>query len=94
MKEKTKKEIFVIFLIGVISIGIALYFILTKPISSPNEEKKITETPPTTIKGVPLSEIQIAACNTADEVGTCETNLKKLNIVTVEECCKYLGKCC
>lgn len=42
----------------------------------------------------PLSELQITACNSADEGGTCETKLLKLDLVTPEDCCKYLGTCC
>lgn len=43
---------------------------------------------------VPLSELQITACEAADEGGTCFTKLPDLNLVSTEECCKYLGKCC
>jgi len=43
----------------------------------------------------PLSDIQVTACNAADKAQTCETRLPKLvGLVTKEECCKYLNKCC
>ena len=46
------------------------------------------------INKVQLSEIQITACNSADKGGTCDTKLASLNIVTKEQCCQALGKCC
>ncbi|MEM2919037.1 MAG: hypothetical protein QXY62_06030 [Candidatus Altiarchaeota archaeon] len=48
----------------------------------------------TTIEGLPLSDLQISACEAADEGGTCFTKLPELNLVSAEDCCKYLGKCC
>ena len=41
-----------------------------------------------------LTELQITACVSADEGGTCDTKLPELNIVTKEKCCQSLGKCC
>lgn len=41
-----------------------------------------------------LSELQVTACNTADEAGTCDTRLVELGIVLKEDCCKILKKCC
>lgn len=41
-----------------------------------------------------LSEMQIVACDTAHESGTCGTRLAELGIVLKEDCCKSLGKCC
>jgi len=41
-----------------------------------------------------LSELQVAACDAADEAGTCTTRLVELGIVLNEECCQFLGKCC
>jgi len=41
-----------------------------------------------------LSDIQVTACNTAHEAGTCETRLAELGIVLKEDCCEVLGKCC
>ncbi|MBI2522807.1 hypothetical protein HYW19_00285 [Candidatus Woesearchaeota archaeon] len=41
-----------------------------------------------------LSDIQIAACETADEAGTCDTRLAEIGIVLKEECCEILNKCC
>ena len=41
-----------------------------------------------------LSDIQITACDTAHEAGTCETRLAELGIVLKEDCCEILGKCC
>ena len=43
---------------------------------------------------ITLSELQITACNAADQGGTCFTNLPKLDLVSPELCCKALGKCC
>ena len=41
-----------------------------------------------------LSDIQIAACNAANEAGTCDSRLAELGIVLKEECCEVLSKCC
>lgn len=41
-----------------------------------------------------LSELQIAACNSADEAKTCDTRLPEIGIVLKEDCCEALGKCC
>ena len=41
-----------------------------------------------------LSDIQITACDTAHEAGTCETRLAELGIVLKEDCWEVLGKCC
>ncbi len=41
-----------------------------------------------------LSELQTEACNTADKAGTCSTRLGEIGIVTKEDCCEVLGKCC
>ena len=54
-----------------------------------------TETPTTLDQAnTPLGDMQIAACNAADKANTCKTRLAKLGVVTTEECCKYLQKCC
>ena len=41
-----------------------------------------------------LSDMQVTACNTANEAYTCDTRLAELGIVSKEDCCKALGKCC
>lgn len=41
-----------------------------------------------------LSEFQVTACNSADKGNTCDTKLPELELVTKEECCEILGKCC
>lgn len=41
-----------------------------------------------------LSDMQVTACNTANEAGTCDTRLPELGIVSKEDCCHALGKCC
>lgn len=40
-----------------------------------------------------LDDIQVEACETADDQGTCDL-LDGLGIVTCQECCDNLGKCC
>lgn len=50
--------------------------------------------PATTFAEAPLSELQTEACNNADAGGTCESKLKELGVVPLEDCCEYLGKCC
>lgn len=49
---------------------------------------------PYTPPSVQLSELQIMACNTADQHGTCDSRLAEVGIVLSEECCQALGKCC
>ena len=63
-------------------------------------ESKIEEAKPLQAgEGLPveyksLSDIQITACNTAHEAGTCDTRLADIGIVLKEDCCEVLGKCC
>lgn len=64
---------------------ISLIYAASKPV----EEKDLTED-----NELILSETQIIACNSADMGGTCESKLAELNIVSINDCCKYLGKCC
>lgn len=40
-----------------------------------------------------LDDLQIDACEAADESGACQ-KLFGLSIVEIEDCCKYLGRCC
>ena len=42
-----------------------------------------------------LNEAQIVACDAAQEGNTCKTKLTNLvGLVTLDDCCKKLGKCC
>ena len=55
----------------------------------------ITTTPATTTPdNIPLSDLQKGACDSADIGHTCQTKLADLGIVSPDECCKYLNKCC
>jgi len=45
-------------------------------------------------KKTQLSELQVAACNSADAAKTCDTRLAEIGIVLKEDCCRELGKCC
>jgi hypothetical protein len=45
-------------------------------------------------EGSTLSELQVSACNAANDGGTCDTKLEDLGIVTKSECCSKLNKCC
>ena len=40
-----------------------------------------------------LDEFQKQACNTASKYNTCD-KLQDINIVSKEQCCKELKKCC
>jgi hypothetical protein len=40
-----------------------------------------------------LNEFQAKACNTADKEKTCD-RLISLKLVTIEQCCQQLNKCC
>jgi len=80
MKKKDQHNFY---LIVVVIIAIIAIFILIS-----NSNKKITEN----INS--LNDLQIQACNTADEAGTCNSRLPEVGIVLSEECCEALGKCC
>ena len=41
-----------------------------------------------------LDDLQIDACTAAYESGACRTKLYGLGIVDIDDCCKYLGRCC
>ena len=56
-----------------------------------NACQKVSETKKETKQ---LSDMQVTACNTAHEAGTCNTRLPELGIVLKEDCCEILGKCC
>lgn len=60
---------------------IAIFLIGCKLITKKESSKKLTE-------------LQIEACNTANEAASCDTRLVEVGIVLKEECCKALGKCC
>ena len=86
--------------IGLLLASVLLLFSLcTENKEAGRKEPAIVTTPATTettasIAQTSLSDIQKEACNTAQEKGTCD-KLKDLDlIVTVEECCKNLNKCC
>ena len=83
-------------MVNKIVMGIVILGILVVTVSllmpGPNEVVEVTTT--TTLVTEELSDFQITACNAADEGGTCDTKLTQVNLVTKEECCKYLGKCC
>ena len=56
-----------------------------------NACQKVSETKKETKQ---LSDMQVTACNTAHEAGTCNTRLPELGINLKEDCCHVLGKCC
>ncbi len=62
------------------------------PDTTSQEQPETTTTAEET--GEPLSDMQITACNAADKGKTCSTRLVKIGLVTKEECCKSLHKCC
>lgn len=43
---------------------------------------------------IPLSDLQKDACNAADAGKTCQTKLASLGVVSLQDCCKYMNKCC
>ncbi len=71
---------------------ILLIFIIVLNGCQKVSEPKADETKKETMKS--LSDIQITACNTAHEAGTCDTRLTEIGIVLKEDCCEVLGKCC
>ena len=77
-----KEYIAIIALLIVIIVGTLLY---NSSSSSSNNVKS---------QGSTLSDLQITACNSADAGNTCDTKLGEVGIVTKEQCCSSLGKCC
>jgi hypothetical protein len=96
------KNIAIVLVVAVVLIG---FFALdnlgpkrTTPIT-PTTRAEETQTTIAPIGGVPdtvpLSDLQVTACNAADKAQTCQTRLPKLvGLVTKEDCCRYLQKCC
>jgi hypothetical protein len=80
-----KKAAVAIIIVGALAVIFVYYVLINQSIESASKEKKDAST---------LSDFQVTACNAADRGGTCRTKLQKLNLITPEECCKYLGKCC
>ncbi|MFH1053791.1 MAG: alpha/beta fold hydrolase [Candidatus Woesearchaeota archaeon] len=46
------------------------------------------------ISGRAVGDIQISACEYAEQGGTCFTRLEELGLITAEECCNETGYCC
>ena len=104
MIEMENKNIAIVVIVAVVLVG---FFALTG--LTPKEKQSITpttqteETPTTVVpvttegppENVPLSDVQVTACNAADKAQTCQTRLPKLvGLVAKEDCCRYLKKCC
>ncbi len=79
-----KKVAVVIIVVGALVVIFSYYVFLNQSIKETALNKETTT----------LSDFQVTACNAADRSDTCRTKLPKLNLITPEECCKYLGKCC
>ena len=78
--KKKDQQMFYLAIVVIIAI-IAIFFL----ISNYNNTSETT--------GL-LNDLQIQACNTADQAGTCQTRLPEVGIVLAEDCCEALGKCC
>jgi len=61
---------------------------------TPTKEEITTTTERKIPEEIPLSDLQITACEAANEGGTCFTRLNDLGLVSPEECCEYLKLCC
>lgn len=48
----------------------------------------------TPITGKAISDMDLLACTTAEESGTCFTKLPELGLISPGECCEKIGKCC
>lgn len=95
------KNIAIVLVVAVVLVGFfALDNITPKktPSITPTTKAEVTQTTIAASGGtenVELSELQVTACNAADRAKTCETRLPKLvGLVTKEDCCKHLKKCC
>jgi hypothetical protein len=95
-------------IIGILFLSVLFFPLCTEKTQTPAETNPQTtvaeqpaqttttenQVPATTLEAIPLTDLQTEACNTADAGATCESKLKELNIVSLEDCCKYLNKCC
>ena len=63
-------------------------------LSDENDSGVIEQEEPEIKSIVKLSELQETACNAAEIGNTCNTRLPDLGLVTTDECCAALGKCC
>jgi hypothetical protein len=98
------KNIAIVVVVAVVLVGFfALNSLTPKNTPSITPTTRTEETPTTVATTVtevvpentPLSELQVTACNAADKAQTCQTRLPKLvGLVTKEDCCRYLSKCC
>ncbi|MFZ2455488.1 MAG: hypothetical protein WAX07_03325 [Candidatus Altiarchaeia archaeon] len=82
-----KKVAVAIVILGALVIILLYYFMLKNDMEEAGSNDK---NEPVT----PLSDFELTACNAADRSGTCLTKLPKLNLISPEDCCSYLGKCC
>jgi hypothetical protein len=95
------------FIIGLLLVSVLLLPLCTEKTETPLEKTITTvpdettvtsasekQQPTTTSVEMPLSELQVEACNNAGLGGTCVSKLQELNVVPLADCCKYLGKCC
>jgi hypothetical protein len=101
--EMENKNIAIVLVVAVVLVGFFALDSLTpkgKPSITPTtraEETPTTLAPAAEVVpgAVPLSDLQVTACNAADKAQTCQTRLPKLvGLVAKEDCCKYLKKCC
>jgi hypothetical protein len=98
------KNIAIVLVVAVVLVGFFALDSLTpkgKPSVTPTTLTEETQTTIATIvtegvaEKVPLSDLQVTACNAADKAQTCQTRLPKLvGLVAKEDCCRYLKKCC
>jgi len=86
-----KKLIIAMIVAAVVLVGfLGVNTIKPKESPKPATTTATPQSPETTLK-----EEQILACNAADQYNTCKTKLPKLvGLVTWEDCCKKLKKCC
>jgi flagellar basal body-associated protein FliL len=68
--------------------------VTTEPAPDTTSEEQPETTTTLEDTGEPLSDLQITVCNAADKGKTCDTRLPKIGLVTKEECCRSLHKCC
>ena len=84
--------------VSVIAVVLIVFFIFLNKAPGDVREDDLVGTPSTStlpsFGEIPLSELQIIACNAAHEAGECDSKLPDIDIVTKEECCKYLNNCC
>ena|SRR3989344_2948133 len=90
--QKANQKKYILNLILILFILVIVFFLIV--ILSNQKQNEAAKTFPKSVLVKTLSELQMQACNIADQAGTCSSRLAEVGIVLKEDCCEVLGKCC